>query len=73
MVGAFAYDLYKSRDQISLDSAGLIAIGFVVSFVSGLVVIKAMLGFVAKHGFAPFAWWRILVGGAGLLLLTFAG
>ncbi len=73
MVGAFAYDLYKSRDQISMDSASLIAIGFVVSFVSGLVVIKAMLGFVAKHGFAPFAWWRILVGGAGLLLLTFAG
>jgi undecaprenyl-diphosphatase len=73
MVGAFAYDLYKSRDQLSVDDAGLIAIGFVVSFVSGLVVIKAMLSFVAKHGFAPFAWWRILVGGGGLLLLTFAG
>jgi undecaprenyl-diphosphatase len=73
MVGAFAYDLYKSRDQLSLDSAGLIAIGFVVSFLSGLVVIRTMLGFVQKRGYAPFGWWRILVGGAGLLLLTFAG
>jgi undecaprenyl-diphosphatase len=72
MVGAFAYDLYKSRDQLSLDSAGLIAIGFVVSFLSGLVVIKTMLGFVQKRGYAPFGWWRILVGGVGLLLLTFA-
>jgi undecaprenyl-diphosphatase len=72
MVGAFAYDLYKSRDQLSMDSAGLIAIGFAVSFLSGLVVVKTMLGFVQKRGYAPFGWWRIVVGGVGLLLLTFA-
>ncbi len=69
MAGAFAYDLYKARDTLSTDQAGLIAIGFVVAFLSGLVVIKTMLGFVARHGFAPFAWWRIVVGAAGLWLL----
>ncbi|MBN9320096.1 MAG: undecaprenyl-diphosphate phosphatase [Caulobacterales bacterium] len=72
MVAAFAYDLYKSRDLINMDSAGLIAIGFVVSFLSGLVVIKTMLAFVAKRGYGLFGWWRIIVGGGGLLLLTFA-
>jgi undecaprenyl-diphosphatase len=73
MVGAFAYDLYKSKDSLTFDQAGLIGIGFVVSFLSGLIVIKTMLGFVAKRGYAPFGWWRIIVGAAGLLLLTFAG
>jgi len=73
MVGAFTYDVYKARDQISADGAGLIAVGFVVSFVAGLIVIKTMLDYVAKRGYAVFGWWRILVGGIGLALLTFAG
>ena len=44
----------------------LLIVGFVVSFVSGAFVIRVMLDFVARHGFAPFAWWRIVVGAAGL-------
>jgi undecaprenyl-diphosphatase len=69
MVGAFAYDLYKNRDAIDASQAGLIGIGFVTAFISGLVVIKVMLDFVAKRGFAPFAWWRIAVGAVGLALI----
>ncbi|RZJ40742.1 MAG: undecaprenyl-diphosphatase, partial [Brevundimonas sp.] len=45
------------------------AIGFVVSFISGLFVVRTMLDFVAKHGFTPFAWWRIAIGVIGLVLL----
>lgn len=70
MAGAFAYDLYKNKDALSLDQGGLIAIGFVVSFLSGLVVIKAMLGFVQKRGYWPFAVWRIVIGVLGLVLLA---
>jgi undecaprenyl-diphosphatase len=70
MAGAFAYDLYKSRETLSLDQGGLIAVGFVVSFISGLVVVKAMLGFVQKRGYWPFAVWRIAVGVLGLVLLA---
>jgi len=70
MAGAFAYDLYKSRDQISLDQAGLIGIGFVVAFASGLIVVRTMLDFVAKRGLSPFGWWRIAVGVGGLVLLA---
>ncbi len=70
MAGAFAYDLYKSRDSLTWDQGGLIAVGFVVSFLSGLVVVKTMLGFVQKRGYWPFAVWRIAVGALGLVLLS---
>ncbi|NEX93401.1 undecaprenyl-diphosphate phosphatase [Caulobacter sp. 17J65-9] len=69
MMGAFVYDFYKHRDAFDADFTSLIAIGFVVSFVSGAFVVRTMLDFVAKHGFAPFAWWRILVGLVGLALI----
>jgi len=69
MVGAFALDLLKSYKDIDPSHAGTIAIGFVVSFLSGLVVVKYMIDFVGKRGFTPFAWWRIIVGVIGLGLI----
>jgi len=70
MAGAFAYDLYKNRGSIDLEQINLIAIGFVVAFASGLLVVKLMLDFIAKRGLAPFGWWRIVVGAVGLMLLS---
>ena len=69
MVGAFALDLLKSYKDIDTSHAGTIAIGFVVSFLSGLLVVKTMIAFIGKRGFAPFAWWRIVVGVIGLGLI----
>ena len=66
MAGAFALDAWESRDLITPDYVGVIALGFVVSFVSGAFVIKTMLDYVQKHGFGVFAWWRIIVGAAGI-------
>ncbi len=66
MVGAFVLDISDSWETLSSDNLGIIAVGFVSSFVFGLIVVKLMLDFVQKRGFAPFGWWRILVGGAGL-------
>ena len=73
MAGAFAYDLYKNIDTMSASAAGLIAIGFVVAFFAALGVVRAFLGFVGRYGFAPFAYWRILVGLAGLTAVIFFG
>lgn len=73
MAGAFAYDLYKNIGLLSTDALHSIAIGFVAAFVSGLLVVRFLLDFVGRHGFAPFAWWRILVGGAGLGALAILG
>jgi undecaprenyl-diphosphatase len=73
MVGAFVLDIWDSRDALTTDNLGIIAVGFIASFVFGLVVIRVMLDFVQKRGFALFGWWRILVGGAGLAAIYFAG
>lgn len=69
MAGAFAYDLYKNVDRIDGSAALLIAVGFVVAFLSALVVVRGFLGFVSRHGFAPFAYWRIAVGLVGLIVV----
>ncbi len=66
MAGAFVYDLYKNIDTIDTNGALIIAIGFVAAFLSALIVVKTFLGFVSRHGFALFGWWRIIVGVAGL-------
>lgn len=72
MSGAFVYDLYANRNTLSLDDAAVIAVGFVAAFFAALVVVRTLLDFVARHGFAPFAWWRIVVGVVGLALLHYA-
>jgi len=71
MAGAFAYDLYKNIDTMNGSAAILIAIGFIVAFLSALVVVRGLLGFVSRYGFAPFAWWRITVGLLGLVAVFF--
>jgi undecaprenyl-diphosphatase len=70
MVGAFAYDFYKSRGDMTMDHIGIIAIGFVVSFVVAMIVVKTFLEYVTRHGFALFAWWRVVVGTLGLVALA---
>lgn len=70
LTGATVLQLYKHRDAITADSLGLIAIGFVVSFLVALAVVKAFIAIVTKHGFAPFAWYRIAAGGLALVWLT---
>ena len=67
--GATALQLFKHRDEIGTDDLQLIAVGFVVSFVVALAVVKAFMAVVTKHGFAPFAWYRIVAGAAALVWL----
>jgi undecaprenyl-diphosphatase len=70
MVGAFAYDFYKNRAEMTTDHLGIIAIGFVVSFVVAIIVVKTFLSYVTRHGFKLFAWWRVIVGTLGLVALA---
>lgn len=72
MLGAFTLDLYKNRNALTVDDTMIIGIGFVAAFVSALFVVRGLLNFVSKRGYAPFAWWRIAVGLAGIVgLLVF--
>jgi undecaprenyl-diphosphatase len=69
MFAATAYDLWKNRALLSFDDGALIAAGFVSAFLAGLVVVRALLAFVSRRGFAPFAWYRMAVGGLMLAIL----
>lgn len=70
MGAAVAYDLYKNRDILDFGAWSEIAIGFAVAFVSGMIVVKWVLGYVSRHGFAIFGWWRIIIGSVALVALS---
>jgi len=70
MMAAFGHELLQVRGELSSARAAEISIGFLLAFVSSLVIIKPFLGFVRRSGFAPFAWYRIAVG--ALLLMAVA-
>jgi undecaprenyl-diphosphatase len=73
MAGAFAYDLYKNWALLQPDDVASIAVGFLVAFIAGVLVVRYLLAFVARHGFAMFAWWRIVIGGMGIGALYVLG
>jgi undecaprenyl-diphosphatase len=70
MTGAFAYDLLKNHGQMTASNTLLVAVGFAVSFVTAWIVVKSLLDYVTRHGFAVFAWWRVIVGSLGLIGLA---
>ena len=73
MAGAVAYDIYKTRHDLDFSAWSDISVGFVVAFISAVLVVRGLLNFVSRNGYAPFGWWRIIVGGVALaaLLLGF--
>ena len=70
MLAASSYDLLKSGSELDSGAWGTIAVGFVVSFIVAVVVIKWFIGIVSRFGFAPFAWYRIVAGTVALVWLT---
>lgn len=69
MLAATIYDTYKNRASLNFDDATLIAIGFIAAFISAILVVKTVIGFVSRHGFIPFAYYRIALGTLMLALL----
>lgn len=69
MIGATAYALWSDRALLTLDDINAIGIGLVSAFLVALVVVKAFVAVVARFGFAPFAWYRIIIGSAAILWL----
>ncbi len=70
MVGATTLELVKHHDTLMAGASGVgfgaVAVGFVVSFLVALVIVRGFVNYISRHGFAPFAWYRI---GAGILAL----
>ncbi|VXC60463.1 undecaprenyl-diphosphate phosphatase [Sphingomonas sp. AX6] len=69
MIGATVYALWKDRDVLTFDDLNAIAIGFTVAFLVALLVVKAFVAIVGRFGFAPFAWYRIVIGSVALVWL----
>jgi undecaprenyl-diphosphatase len=70
MLGATVYDLYKNWSTLNWDGGAVIALGFLVAFIAAAVVVGPFVRFIGRHGFAVFAWYRIALGTAALVLLT---
>lgn len=62
MLGAATYDLYKNRAILDASALWEIIIGFVAATITGFLVVRWVLGYLPRHGFALFGWWRIIVG-----------
>ena len=74
MVGATALELIKHHDTLMSGASGVgfgtVAVGFVISFIVSLVIVRAFVGYISRHGFAPFAWYRIVIGLVALAWLA---
>jgi undecaprenyl-diphosphatase len=73
MVGATTLELVKHHDTLMAGASGIgfgtVAVGFVVSFVVAIAIVKAFVHYISRHGFAPFAWYRIVIGAAAVAWL----
>jgi len=70
MIAATSYDLYRNRDLLAADQIADIGLGAGAAFATALIVVKAFVAIVSRHGFAPFAWYRIAAGAAALTWLA---
>lgn len=66
MCAATGYKLLKGYKTFSSEHIQLLAIGNIVAFVVAIAAIKFFIGFLQKHGFRLFGWYRII---AGIILL----
>jgi undecaprenyl-diphosphatase len=65
-------DYFEKHDALSSDQIQNLVIGNVVAFIVAIIAIKAFIGYLNKHGFKLFGWYRI-VAGLIILILIFAG
>lgn len=73
MLGATTLELIDNREAVMAGTLGVgwaeIAVGFAVSFVVALAVIRLFVAYVSKSGFKPFAWYRIVAGAVAIVWL----
>jgi undecaprenyl-diphosphatase len=73
MLGATVYDLHQNREMLALDGLLVILVGFIAAFIAAMLVVKALLAYLARHTFEIFGWYRIAVGLVMLGVLAIYG
>ncbi|HEX3810199.1 MAG TPA: undecaprenyl-diphosphate phosphatase [Rhizomicrobium sp.] len=72
MLGASVFELYQKWHSLSGANLQVIGVGFVVSFIVALFVVRVFIAFIGRYGLKPFGWYRIAAGLA-LIAFIFAG
>lgn len=67
LLSASIYSLWRERQLLHWQDAGLWSVGFIAAFFSALICVRWLLGYIANHDFKVFAWYRIVFGGFILL------
>jgi undecaprenyl-diphosphatase len=62
MLAASAYELMDAWALLTPTDLWVLAVGFIVSFITAVVIVKAFLRFISNHSFRFFAWYRIALG-----------
>jgi undecaprenyl-diphosphatase len=69
MFAATCYKLFTEFDNLAAKEIQLLMIGNAVAFIVAMLAIKFFIGFLQKHGFRLFGWYRIIVGVILLILI----
>ena len=70
MFGASLLKLIKFGFNFSGTELAVLIVGMVVSFAVSLVVIKFLMGYIKKHDFKVFGWYRIILGSLVIIYFT---
>ena len=70
MLGASLLKLLKFGFSFSGAELTILAVGMIVAFVVSVVVIRFLMGYIKKHDFKVFGWYRIVLGAAVLCYFT---
>lgn len=65
------YDYYKDGFVLSDEQINLLIIGNIVGFIVAMLAIKSFIGYLSKHGFKMFGYYRIIAGAAILIIHFF--
>lgn len=71
LTGATAYEAASNGGEL-LDTFGLVVplVGFAVAFVSAVVAVRWLVGYLGRHGLELFGWYRIALALVALVLLA---
>lgn len=73
MLGASLLKIVKFGFDFTGAEAVILLVGMAVAFIVSVVVIRFLMGYIKKHDFKVFGWYRIVLGAAVLLYFALAG
>ena len=62
MLGASLLKIVKYGFAFKAEELVILAVGMIVAFVVSVLTIKLLMGYIKKHDFKVFGWYRIILG-----------